>query len=233
MAKIQDALADTDVLDAGAGITITQAAPGDPVIITGTAAYTDEQVRDVIGTALVAGSNVTITVNDGADTITIASSGGGGGGVGSNLVARKTADETVTSSTTVQSDDHLTFAIGASEMWTVTYYLHAACVAANADFKAALSVPAGATGRLGVMGISLSATLSEASVKNQSFPGLTTPLSAGVPATATADTLILYHATIVNSTTAGNVVLQWAQNTSQADGVTLKSGSCLVATRLA
>ena len=32
----------------------------------------DEQVRDVVGTALVAGSNVTITVNDGSDTITVA-----------------------------------------------------------------------------------------------------------------------------------------------------------------
>lgn len=38
--------------------------------------YTDEQVRDVIGAALVAGSNITITPNDGADTITIASTGG-------------------------------------------------------------------------------------------------------------------------------------------------------------
>lgn len=40
----------------------------------------DEQVRDVMGVALVAGSNVTITPNDGADTITIAATGGGGGG---------------------------------------------------------------------------------------------------------------------------------------------------------
>lgn len=40
-----------------------------------------ERIRDVIGTALVAGSNVTITVNDAGDTITIASSGGGGGGL--------------------------------------------------------------------------------------------------------------------------------------------------------
>lgn len=39
----------------------------------------DERARDTIGAALVAGSNVTITVNDGADTITIASTGGGGG----------------------------------------------------------------------------------------------------------------------------------------------------------
>lgn len=34
--------------------------------------YTDEQVRDAIGAALVAGSGVSVTVNDGADTITIA-----------------------------------------------------------------------------------------------------------------------------------------------------------------
>jgi hypothetical protein len=35
-------------------------------------AYTDEQALDVVGTALVAGNNIDITVNDGADTITIA-----------------------------------------------------------------------------------------------------------------------------------------------------------------
>jgi hypothetical protein len=40
--------------------------------------YSDEQVRDVMGTALVAGSGITITPSDGADTITIATSGGGG-----------------------------------------------------------------------------------------------------------------------------------------------------------
>lgn len=38
-----------------------------------------ELIRDTVGAALVAGSNMTITVNDAGDTITLASSGGGGG----------------------------------------------------------------------------------------------------------------------------------------------------------
>jgi hypothetical protein len=42
--------------------------------------YTDEQARDAIGAALVAGANVTISVNDAGDTITISATGTGGGG---------------------------------------------------------------------------------------------------------------------------------------------------------
>jgi hypothetical protein len=38
-----------------------------------------ELIRDTMGTALVAGANITLTVNDAGDTITIASTGGGGG----------------------------------------------------------------------------------------------------------------------------------------------------------
>lgn len=75
--KIQDALAETGVLEPGGGITISQAAPGDPVVITSTGAYTDEMARDAIAAALVAGAGVTITPDDPGDTITIAASGGG------------------------------------------------------------------------------------------------------------------------------------------------------------
>lgn len=49
--------------------------------------YTDEQARDAIGTALVAGNCVAITVNDGADTITIAKTHRG-------ALVKKSADQT-------------------------------------------------------------------------------------------------------------------------------------------
>lgn len=38
-----------------------------------------EYIRDIVAAFVVAGSNVTVTHNDGADTLTIAASGGGGG----------------------------------------------------------------------------------------------------------------------------------------------------------
>lgn len=46
----------------------------DSVEAAAAAGYTDEQARDAIGSALVAGSGITVTVNDPSDTITIASS---------------------------------------------------------------------------------------------------------------------------------------------------------------
>lgn len=45
----------------------------------GGAGYTDEQVRDVMGATLVSGTNVTIAVDDAANTITINATGGGSG----------------------------------------------------------------------------------------------------------------------------------------------------------
>lgn len=54
--------------------------------------YTDEMARDALGTALTAGAGITITPNDGSDTITIAATGGGGGGTVDTIVAGTNID---------------------------------------------------------------------------------------------------------------------------------------------
>ena len=65
--------------------TAATAATGDFAAATHSHASTSitdfaEAARDAIGAALVAGTNITITVNDAADTITVAASGGSPGG---------------------------------------------------------------------------------------------------------------------------------------------------------
>lgn len=61
------------------------------VVSGGGSAYTDEQVRDVIGVTLVAGSGISKTVDDAGDTITISATGGGGAGLPATVVNRTTA----------------------------------------------------------------------------------------------------------------------------------------------
>jgi len=68
---------------------------------TGGAGYTDEQVRDVVGATLVQGANMTITVNDAGDTITLAAATSGAAGIPASIMDAKgdlpagTANDTV------------------------------------------------------------------------------------------------------------------------------------------
>ncbi len=66
-------------------------------------------------------------------------------GASAVLVKRKTADESVTSSTTFQDDNHLTFAIGANEEWDVEVSVSAGASLTTTGHKYAFTVPAGAT----------------------------------------------------------------------------------------
>jgi hypothetical protein len=68
-------------------------------------------------------------------------------GTAATAVVRKTANETVSWSASLQNDDHLTFNIGANETWVVTYHIIATTQSASAtpDFKFGFAVPSGAT----------------------------------------------------------------------------------------
>lgn len=137
---------------------------------------------------------------------------------------RKTADESVAASTTLQDDDHLTFPIAANETWVCEWTLHTAFVAA-AGIKVAVNGPSGAT-------IRTSASITP----NGIVPafGSTTTLGAAIAlAPALADGgIVKVHATITASSTPGTVALRFAQNTSDAGNTTVLAGSILQAVKL-
>ena len=146
-----------------------------------------------------------------------------------NVIAvRKTADESVTTSTTLQDDDELTFAIAASEEWVVNFDLFAAAAFGTTGLKVAVTVPSGAT-------------------LNYDFAAIDDAGSVDMDGTSTSGSAITFASAdfagtiakvsgilwVLNSTNAGSVTLQFAQATSSGTAVTLLSGSSLKAIRMA
>lgn len=141
----------------------------------------------------------------------------------SNVVAKsKSGDESVTSSTTSQNDDHLVFNVGASETWVVQYDLFIN-IGASTNFKSKFSVPSGTSAASHVKlassnsGADISDATSDSTLTLGSFP--TNPAHVQI------------FLKVTSSSTAGAVQLQWAQGTSSATALTLKSRSKLVAVR--
>jgi hypothetical protein len=204
------------------------------IAVSGQSTVAADQAEDTL--TLVAGSNITITTNAGSDSITIAASGGAGGTVGDLLdyqFVRKTSDESVTSSTALQSDDELLIAIGASETWVVEFHL-AYTAATAGDINVAVNVPSGATGRIHMASLDQTATSTVGSVTEFSTTDLTdTGVVRFAGAGANAVALIKYTVLVVNSTNAGNVTLRWAQGASSGTATTVHTNSYLEAKRFA
>jgi hypothetical protein len=149
---------------------------------------------------------------------TITATGFSGPGVSKTFI-RKSSAETVTSSTTLQDDDELLFAIAANETWHTDLYL-AVTSAGAADFKYAFTAPAGLTSiTYGHMDNSLSVATSTA-----------TGLSISTASSVSNGMYI--KCLVVNGANAGTVTFQWAQNTSDATTTRVQDGSFLVSERL-
>ena len=201
----------------------------------------DDTVEDVTD-LIYAGSNITITELGTRGAISIASSGGTGA-LGDCLdiqFIRKAADETVTSSTTLQNDDDFTQAIGASEVWEFEFVLSVRSHT-GADFQVAVTYPASATAYCYSFGPGTD-------IAEFSAEALTLRSQVLTPASGAIGGLfggnwngtggetyvsIFWKVLVVNSTNAGNVVLQWAQNASSGTGTVLKAGSYMKAMRFA
>lgn len=144
-----------------------------------------------------------------------------------NGFVRKTADQSVTSSTVLTNDTHLLYTIGA----TGTYKFEIALIALSAadaagDIKFALTFPTG-TLTAGMMGLTTALTTSV--IGDTVNAGVSSAVSGTQPANFSAglsasECFILIKGLLV-ATATGTLRLQWAQLASSGSATTLKAGS--------
>lgn len=140
------------------------------------------------------------------------------------LTAYKTADETVTSSATLQDDNELFVTVAANMTYIVTGYLYVSSTSATPDFKAAYTGPASATFTNSLWGQTTTASSTIGSID----VGVSTAIgSAHGRGTFNGPVTLTIFGLLTVAGTAGTFRLQWAQNTSDPAGVTLKAGSWL------
>lgn len=146
----------------------------------------------------------------------------------------KTADESVTSSTTLQNDNHLLCSVAANAQYIIVARL-AVNGSASGDFKMAWTFPTGTTTQRFSRGPDASSAGSTASTTMRAS-GITNghlvEINYGVFTTGSQSYIeeTLY---VFTGGTAGTCQLQWAQNVSSATATTVEEGSFLAAERVA
>jgi hypothetical protein len=161
-----------------------------------------------------AGDVEEITIGSGLTlTGTTLSAGGGGGGLGApTYVVTKTADETVTSSTTLQDDDHLFQALTSGKSYWIEFKLLLTRPDTNNTSSITVAYDANSEGYLDAITLGNGTT-------TQSVGNITN--NAGVPRRQ------LLTATAKPSTNY-TVKLKWAQTSSSATGTTVMKGSQMI-----
>jgi hypothetical protein len=150
-----------------------------------------------------------------------------------NGFVRKTADESVTSSTTLQDDDHLLYAIGATGTFIFDAWLYATSAAdAAGDLAVGFTFPT-ATCHAGVFGLSDTlASGDSGSVKAQAGLSITSGAVLANLGLSTSTLMIHLHGILI-ATATGTLRLQWAQASSSASASTVKAGSHMLVRQVA
>jgi hypothetical protein len=145
---------------------------------------------------------------------------------------RKTADTQRSATTTYADDPHLTFAAEANAVYTmygwIKYFADP-----TPDVKVQFSVPSGCLGEWGWL-MPGSGTLA-AGTAGYSIRTESNDVSAGRTGygTSNSDHMTPMGGVFRMGSTAGNIALQWAQNTSDATATTFYTDSFLTFTRIA
>ncbi len=146
-------------------------------------------------------------------------------------IVRKTADQTVNNSNTLQNDDELFLAIGANEIWELELTLLLKASSGDSDFKLKFAYPVGCTIRWGSVGHET--TWPWNGVGTGSAPtAIFVETDSAQFGSMNGETGLILRAIVVNGANAGDIQLQWAQNTGTAEDNKVLKNSYLIANRL-
>lgn len=158
--------------------------------------------------------------NDG-DQLYFTNSSGIRGGIPIVRRIKKTATETVTSSSALQSDDHLFFTATANNPYFVELILAVTTTSTTPDFKFSFNLP---SGTMDIAGGNFQANSSGW------ISGGASGTSDYVDLANAAGQVIFIRGIISVGATGGTVTFRWAQNTSNGNGVQLLQNSMMIVT---
>lgn len=149
------------------------------------------------------------------------------------VIARALSDSSRTSTTTLTDATGLGLSLEASAEYAVEGYL-AYTAGATGDMKVAFTAPSGATGHWAIYPIATASTgsIGDLDARRQTAFGAATTQAAGGSGSFSGDLMCPVFG-YIKTTGAGTLQLQVAQNTSDGTATIIRTGSWLMAWRLA
>lgn len=138
----------------------------------------------------------------------------------------KSANQVISSQTTLINDADMRFAIAANSLYEFHVHMRYSSPS-GADWKSSFTVPAGASAHFQRVG--LNNTGNFAGGFDSADTDTIISQGQGASTSLAAD----FFGWVSTSSTAGNLIFQWAQNTSNAGNTTLYQNSYLTGRRIA
>jgi hypothetical protein len=148
--------------------------------------------------------------------------------VGPHLIARKTADQSVTSSTVMVNDNHLALTVAANEVWLCQFFLLYQA-GTTGDIKIGFTYPTAGEIAFDTAWPAAGGTIAEQTWYDTSSP---TPEVSGFGDGANRHVWPIFGV-YTNGANAGTLQLTFAQQTSDGTASTLKANSSFWAVKLA
>lgn len=189
------------------------AAPSEVILVTHVSGTTWSVTRGWEGTTPVA-HTAGFTVNAVVTANYLTDVGG--------IIVVKAADESVTSSTTVQNDDHFIIPVEANSSYILDGFVHYDGAFGAGSLKMDWTIPSGATMYWSPFGNQADQTTQKL---DSNASSATSAISVGTYGTGGNHTCFAPLGYITTSSTAGNLQFRWAQNSSNGTATTVYSGS--------